>query len=225
MRSRRRRAAAPRYAASAPRRFRSRPAASGPLTSCSTAGSPTMQACSPPPRAHGGYACPAGPHDITTPAGHTLRELPMSTMSVLGKTLAFSGGGFLRVLPWWMIERGMRQCAARGVPAVVYLHPWDFAVDCPVPPMSRWHRFKCYHGRSRRGGQADQAARGLAVADVFAGIGTGGSRVRVSGAAIIGVFHRGKECFHATTTCVCFIALLCRAARSRVGKCPSAGRG
>ncbi|MFI4862264.1 MAG: polysaccharide deacetylase family protein [Phycisphaerales bacterium JB063] len=110
----------------------------------------------PAPRAHGGYACPPGPHDLTTPSNRTLRELPMSTMSLMGKTLAFSGGGYLRVLPWTLIRRGMAQCESRGVPAVVYLHPWDFAVDCPVPEMSRWHRFKCYHGRS---GAADKLTR------------------------------------------------------------------
>lgn len=104
----------------------------------------------PVPRAHGGFPCPPGPHDQTTPDGRALRELPMSTVSLLGKRLAFSGGGYLRVLPWWVVRRGIAQCERAGRPAVVYLHPWDFAPppDCPVPAMGRWHRFKCYHGRS-----------------------------------------------------------------------------
>jgi len=104
----------------------------------------------PSPHAHGGYPCPPGAHDLTTSSGRTLRELPMSTMSVLGRRVAFSGGGYLRVLPWAMIRRGMAQCERAGRPAVVYLHPWDFAPppSCPVPEMSRWHRFRCYHGRA-----------------------------------------------------------------------------
>lgn len=114
----------------------------------------------PVPRAHGGFPCPPGPHDVTTPDGRTLRELPMSTMSVLGRRLAFSGGGYLRVLPWRVIRRGMGQCERAGVPAVVYLHPWDFAVDCPVPPMGRWHRFKCYHGRSGAAGKLERLLSG-----------------------------------------------------------------
>ena len=102
----------------------------------------------PSAHAHGGYPCPPGIHNLTTPAGQTLRELPMSSMSLCGKRVAFSGGGYLRVLPWGMIQRGMAQCERAGRPAVVYLHPWDFAADSPVPAMTRWHRFRCYHGRA-----------------------------------------------------------------------------
>jgi len=103
---------------------------------------------SPVRRAHGGYACPKEAHTLTTPCGASLPELPISSMRLLGRSFAFSGGGYLRVLPWNVIKRGMAQHEAAGGPAVVYLHPWDFAVDCPVPAMSRWHRFKCYHGRA-----------------------------------------------------------------------------
>ena len=101
----------------------------------------------PARRGHGGYPCPAGPHAFTgAPSGQPMPELPMSVMRVAGARVAFSGGGYLRLLPPWMIRRGFNQLNRRGIPAVVYLHPRDFAPDCPRVPMPPLRRFKCYVG-------------------------------------------------------------------------------
>ena len=70
----------------------------------------------------------------------------MSMMTVLGRRIAFSGGGYLRLLPEWVIRRGFDQLNSRGTPVVVYLHPRDFAADCPRVPMPIHRRFKCYVG-------------------------------------------------------------------------------
>ena len=101
----------------------------------------------PATRGHGGYPCPLGAHNFTaTPSGRTMPELPMSVMRMGPKAVAFSGGGYLRVFPEWLIHRGFEQCHRRGIPAVVYLHPRDIAPDCPVAPMSPVRRFKSYVG-------------------------------------------------------------------------------
>jgi len=71
-------------------------------------------------------------------------ELPMSIMRLGPKRLAFSGGGYLRLLPLWLIKRGFAQQHARGMPTVIYLHPRDFAPDCPRVSMPLHRRFKCY---------------------------------------------------------------------------------
>jgi hypothetical protein len=60
--------------------------------------------------------------------------------------LPFSGGGYLRVLPLKVICYGFDQLHRHGLPVVVYLHPRDFAVDCPRVPMSPHRQFKCYVG-------------------------------------------------------------------------------
>ena len=70
----------------------------------------------------------------------------MSVMRLFGARMAFSGGGYLRLLPQWMIRRGFDQLNRRGMAAVVYLHPRDFAPDCPRIPMPPLRRFKCYVG-------------------------------------------------------------------------------
>ncbi len=101
----------------------------------------------PARRGHGGYPCPMGAHLFRdAPSGRPMPELPMSIMRLAGARLPFSGGGYLRVLPPWLIRRGFDQLNARGVPAVVYLHPRDFAPDCPRVPMPARRRFKCYVG-------------------------------------------------------------------------------
>lgn len=101
----------------------------------------------PAPRGHGGYPCPVEAHQFTqTPSGRPMPELPMSIMRVMGRRLAFSGGGYLRLLPEWLIRRGFRQLNDRGIPVVVYLHPRDFAVECPRVPMPPHRRFKSYVG-------------------------------------------------------------------------------
>lgn len=101
----------------------------------------------PAPRGHGGYPCVQEVHDFKlAPSGRPMRELPMSIMRYGPLKIPFSGGGYMRVLPEWMIRRGFEKFTAAGTPVVVYLHPRDFAVDCPRVPMPLHRRFKCYTG-------------------------------------------------------------------------------
>ncbi len=101
----------------------------------------------PARRGHGGYPCPVRAHVFEkTPSGRSMPELPMSVMRFMGRPLPFSGGGYVRLLPPWLIRRGFDQLNAQGIPAVVYLHPRDFAPECPRVPMPLHRRFKCYVG-------------------------------------------------------------------------------
>lgn len=101
----------------------------------------------PAPRGHGGYPCQQQVHDFTaTPSGKPIRELPMSILKWGRWKLAFSGGGYLRLLPEWLIRRGFDAFEQANTPVVVYLHPRDFAPDCPRVPMPPHRRFKSYVG-------------------------------------------------------------------------------
>jgi polysaccharide deacetylase family protein (PEP-CTERM system associated) len=101
----------------------------------------------PAARAHGGYPCDPAPHISTiAPSGRAMPELPMTMMKIGPVTLPFSGGGYMRLLPGWLLRRGFAQLNGKGRPTVVYLHPRDFAPDCPRVPMSLKRRFKCYVG-------------------------------------------------------------------------------
>ena len=102
----------------------------------------------PAHRGHGGYPCPREPHLMTAPSGKTIRELPMSVWSPGAGPLrvGYSGGGYLRLLSYATLTRAMASEARRGRGTVVYLHPRDFAPDCPRVPMPPHRRFKCYVG-------------------------------------------------------------------------------
>ncbi len=101
----------------------------------------------PAPRGHGGYPCPQASHSFTgAPSGRPMPELPMSVLRVGPLKLPFSGGGYMRLLPLRIIRRGFDTFNRRGLPVVVYLHPRDFARDCPRVPMPLHRRFKCYVG-------------------------------------------------------------------------------
>ena len=101
----------------------------------------------PVPRENGGYPCPVEPHLFDrAPSGRSMPELPMSLMHLGPSRVGFSGGGYLRLFPGWLIRRGFDALHRRGLPGVVYLHPRDFAPDSPVVPMSASRKFKCYVG-------------------------------------------------------------------------------
>lgn len=75
-----------------------------------------------------------------------MRELPMSVLDLGFGKLPFSGGGYLRLLPQWAIRSAFRRFHRKSLPVVVYLHPRDFAADCPRVSMPLHRRFKCYVG-------------------------------------------------------------------------------
>lgn len=101
----------------------------------------------PAKRGHGGYPCPQPGHQFTNvPSGRPMHELPMSVLRLGPLRLPFSGGGYLRLLPGAMIRRGFDRFERDNTPVVVYLHPRDFAPDCPRIRMPLHRRFKCYVG-------------------------------------------------------------------------------
>lgn len=97
----------------------------------------------PASRGHGGL--PGFEHG--TPVrlavgGHTINEFPMSVTAVAGKKLAFSGGGYFRLLPGPVLA----SLFARSDYVMTYFHPRDIDPDQPVVPMSAIRRFKSYVG-------------------------------------------------------------------------------
>jgi polysaccharide deacetylase family protein (PEP-CTERM system associated) len=69
------------------------------------------------------------PHTLELPGGRTLSELPMSTMRIGGKLLPVGGGGYLRLYPHQITEAFIQRENRRGLPAMVYLHPWELDVE------------------------------------------------------------------------------------------------
>jgi polysaccharide deacetylase family protein (PEP-CTERM system associated) len=65
------------------------------------------------------------PHTLQLESGTTLKEIPMSTMKMGGKLYPIGGGGYLRLYPLGLTEKFIEQANLRGLPAMVYLHPWE----------------------------------------------------------------------------------------------------
>lgn len=79
---------------------------------------------------------PVTPHERDTPAGPLL-EMPMRPFEILGRRLPFSGGAYLRILPWWAQVLAWRMADRRETPMIAYIHPWELDPDHPRIPLRR----------------------------------------------------------------------------------------
>lgn len=97
--------------------------------------------------AHGGTAgrFPDEPFRLVTRSGSQIREFPMSLACVGPLNFAFAGGGYFRLLPYWLINHWTRRHPA----TMTYFHPRDFDGDQPrVSGLSMARQFKAYVGLS-----------------------------------------------------------------------------
>jgi len=97
----------------------------------------------PAARGHGGFADfgSARPAIIEC-AGGTLKEFPISLGTVMGRQLVFSGGGYFRLLPYWVIQR----LTQKSDYLMTYFHPRDFDAEQPILDLPIHRRFKSYVG-------------------------------------------------------------------------------
>jgi polysaccharide deacetylase family protein (PEP-CTERM system associated) len=82
---------------------------------------------------------PNHPYQIDTSIG-PIQEFPLSTLDIGLKRIPVGGGGFFRLYPYWLTAMGIRQLNRQGIPAVVYLHPWEFDPEQPYPEGSSWRQ-------------------------------------------------------------------------------------
>ena len=100
----------------------------------------------PAKRTHGGFESygHAAPSMIDI-NGVKLKEFPINLLEVMGRNVIFSGGGYFRIFPYWMIKQMMKKSDY----VMTYFHPRDFDPDQPViEDLSYTRRFKSYVGLS-----------------------------------------------------------------------------
>ena len=73
-----------------------------------------------------------------------LVEYPVSTWPCLGRNLPMGGGGYFRLLPGAVTRAACRGLERRGIPASIYLHPWEFDPEQPRYPAPWLKRFRHY---------------------------------------------------------------------------------
>ncbi|WP_248905682.1 polysaccharide deacetylase family protein [Halocatena marina] len=82
------------------------------------------------------------------PADHALVELPLAVFHPRFK-LPVAGGFYARLLPTQLLQRGIRTLNARGLPATIYFHPWEFNPAVKTPSVTAHKRFVSFHGINR----------------------------------------------------------------------------
>jgi polysaccharide deacetylase family protein (PEP-CTERM system associated) len=107
----------------------------------------------------------AVPHELEH-RGPAFWEIPVSVTRLFGVPVAYSGGGFLRLLPAWFVRLCTSRAANRGVPVVYYLHPRDLNPEGPTVPVGRWRRARHYGGRRSVAGKIETALRSSRLTSV-----------------------------------------------------------
>jgi polysaccharide deacetylase family protein (PEP-CTERM system associated) len=95
-------------------------------------------------RGHGGIESATREPHWTGPDGTGIFEFPISVANVLGKPVCFFGGGYMRLFPYWLIQRMSRRVLAEGRPVLFYVHPREVDPSHPRLAMSAARRFKSY---------------------------------------------------------------------------------
>jgi polysaccharide deacetylase family protein (PEP-CTERM system associated) len=101
-----------------------------------------------------------------TREGGVLPEFPITTypMNFLGKgvDLPFSGGGYFRLFPYWLVDKGIRYVNETELqPAMVYFHPWEVDPGQPRVEGARLKsRFRHYVNLSSTMGKLEKLLAG-----------------------------------------------------------------
>ena len=100
------------------------------------------------PVRHDRYGIPNAervPHRLTTPNKKIIVEWPLSTAKALGFRLPVAGGGYFRLLPYWLTHWGLSSINRRERrPFIFYLHPWEIDPGQPRVAASRLSQFRHY---------------------------------------------------------------------------------
>lgn len=98
----------------------------------------------PAGRSHGGYS--SFPHAIPSIInihGYSIKEFPISTVSIMGVKYIYSGGGYFRITPYSLIKHWTKKSEY----VMTYFHPRDFDPNQPmIKELSYSRKFKSYAG-------------------------------------------------------------------------------
>jgi polysaccharide deacetylase family protein (PEP-CTERM system associated) len=85
----------------------------------------------------------------------SILEIPLSTVKLFGINVPISGGGYMRLLPYGLIRRGLAKInQVEKHPFVFYLHPWELDPEQPrvdsVSAMSRLRHYTNLEGTAEK---------------------------------------------------------------------------
>jgi len=72
-------------------------------------------------------------------------EIPVSNLTLAGKTIPWAGGGYFRFYPFSLFKQGVAKILQQTGTYVFYLHPWELDPDQPrvtdLPLLSRFRHY------------------------------------------------------------------------------------
>jgi len=93
-------------------------------------------------------------------------EVPPSIFRLGPFRLPFSGGLYLRTLPYGFIRRCITRLNKKGIPAVIYLHPWELDTGLPRLELSWKGRYAVYHNLGTAQAKIEQLLADFSFAPV-----------------------------------------------------------
>jgi polysaccharide deacetylase family protein (PEP-CTERM system associated) len=113
------------------------------------------------PLQHDLYGMPEAPRFAFDAANGRLREIPVTTLPLAGRTLNVGGGGWFRLYPYvfsrWALQRVNR---VDGESAHFYFHPWEIDPEQPrVPGIGAKTRLRHYLNLRRMEGRLQRLLR------------------------------------------------------------------
>ncbi len=98
---------------------------------------------------YGDPAFPTTPVHLALRDAPPLREYPLLTRPLFGRNWPAAGGGYLRLLPFAVVDGALRRAARAGQAGVVYMHPWELDGGQPRHDLGRLRTLRHYHGLER----------------------------------------------------------------------------
>ncbi|HKF50089.1 MAG TPA: polysaccharide deacetylase family protein [Terracidiphilus sp.] len=125
---------------------------------------------------YGIHDWPTDARHVMLPGGLSIVEFPLTVLTLLGKRLPVSGGGYARLLPCHLLRLVfMHEAHRRSIPPVFYFHPYEFdpgefrRLSVRVPWRIRLHQGLGRSGFARKVKSLFESFECCSVADVLAG--------------------------------------------------------
>ena len=85
------------------------------------------------PIRHDHYGMPSAPRFAFTPIKEQdFLEMPVTTVEVMGSKIPCGGGGYFRLLPYFISKSAMKRVNEKDVqPCIFYFHPWEIDPEQP----------------------------------------------------------------------------------------------
>jgi len=76
-----------------------------------------------------------------------LKEIDISTLKIVDKNIPWGGGGYFRLLPYWIYKLGYKLSYKQNKGVIFYFHPWELDDDQPrINNIKFSYKFRHYYG-------------------------------------------------------------------------------